>query len=234
MSVWATGDLHSNERGDMLKLASRRWPAGRLLTRDDFLVVAGDAGLNMGVIPRTEAYWLNWLDTIKPWTTLIVLGNHDNYPATVALPLVERFGGLVHQLAENVFVLQRGCVYQVADQTLFVFGGALSVDKLARVHGYNWWPEEEPTHREVYAAFERLAACGNQVDFVVSHAAPRSQLVRAAVEENAAAKLRDSTCDALQAFWDELTFRHWFCGHYHIDQDLDRISFLYQRVVQVI
>jgi len=237
MTVWLTGDTHNAAYNrtrlglahDMSKLGSHRWPIGKTLTAQDVLIICGDT---FGVDPLNERYWLDWLSN-RPWTTLFVEGNHDNHAVLAGLPSVDRFGGQVGQLADHVFHLRRGHVYVVDGLKVLAFGGARSVDKDQRFHGQNWWPEEEPTQREVYDAFDRLAEHGNQVDFVVTHAAPGSQLAQVDIQEHADAKLRDSTCDALQTFWDELTFRHWYCGHYHIDQDLDQISFLYQRVLQV-
>lgn len=47
------------------------------MTKQDYVIICGDFG---GVWDgsKREKYWLDWLED-KPFTTLFVSGNHENY-----------------------------------------------------------------------------------------------------------------------------------------------------------
>ena len=72
-----TGDTH----GRIERFSFKNFPVGRSLNKNDIMFIAGDFGLIWrNKEDDEEKYWLNWLDK-RPWTTLIILGNHENYNA---------------------------------------------------------------------------------------------------------------------------------------------------------
>ena len=111
MAIWVTGDIHGGI--DIAKLSYRRWPEGRLLTREDFVIIAGDFGMPWSG-SNDELYWLDWLNN-RPWTTLYVDGNHECYPYLEDLPVTERWGGKVQVYPEypNIIRLMRGQVFDL-------------------------------------------------------------------------------------------------------------------------
>lgn len=237
MAIWITGDTHNgahnpvfkdgrNDMSKLVELASRK--SAERPGVGDFLIIVGDA---FGVDPANEPEWLEWLDA-QPWTTLFIEGNHENYDVLGRLPTVAMFGDEVGKMSERIFHLRRGHIYLIEGLKFFAFGGAESADKATRFSGIDWWPEEVPSTREVYEAFDRLAEHDNTVDIVLTHAAPRSQINNVSFGGKSV-KIKDPTCDALQTFWDELTFTRWFCGHYHIDEENGNLRFLYQDMVRL-
>ena len=42
MSIYVTGDVHGRAEYGSSRFASRSWPLGRTLVRDDVVIVAGD------------------------------------------------------------------------------------------------------------------------------------------------------------------------------------------------
>src|SRR6478609_4690614 len=103
------GDIHGDH--DIHKLNSNNFPEGREMTKKDILLQAGDFGLLWNNRKTDdEAHWLNWLAS-KPWTTLFIDGNHENFVRLNALPQVEMFGGMVGVVQESVYHLLRGNVY---------------------------------------------------------------------------------------------------------------------------
>ena len=87
MSIWISGDIHGSI--DIKKLSYRRWPEGRMLTRDDQLIICGDFGMPWRG-SNEEKYWLDWLGD-RPWTTLFVDGNHECFPHLAELPVSDRW-----------------------------------------------------------------------------------------------------------------------------------------------
>ena len=144
--IFLTGDVH----GDVTsaRLGKRLFPEGEGLSKEDFLVVLGDFGL-FWHNPRTpeERRCLRSLAD-RPWTTLFVDGNHENFDLLDALPTEERWGAPVGVAAPGVYHLRRGFVFDVAGLSCFVFGGGRSVDKSVRTPGTDWWERENPGDRK--------------------------------------------------------------------------------------
>ena len=83
--IYVTGDIHAWI--DIRKL--KRWPA----KSNDTLIICGDFGLFWDALPsREEKYWLEWLHK-KPWTTLFVDGNHENFNRLETYPKEEKYHG---------------------------------------------------------------------------------------------------------------------------------------------
>ena len=120
--LFIAGDTHGCM--EMGKLSSRNFPEGRSLSRDDYVLVAGDFGVPWSNPESGEdKYWLEWLEG-KPWTTLFVDGNHENFNALKILPVEDWHGGKIQRLRTRVIHLMRGEAYDdVAGMSLFAFGG---------------------------------------------------------------------------------------------------------------
>ena len=96
--LFITGDIHQSI--DIHKLNSFNFKIGNELTKDDILVIAGDAGLvwSYGAEAKgEEKYWRDWIND-KPWTTFCVLGNHEAYSLIEKFPIVEFCGAPARKL----------------------------------------------------------------------------------------------------------------------------------------
>lgn len=65
--------------------------------------------------------------------------------------------------------LMRGEIYDIEDESYFVFGGGESDDHDLRADSKTWWEAEMPTAGEMTHGLENLEAHGNQVDYVLTH-----------------------------------------------------------------
>ena len=90
--IWVTGDIH----GDPSRLSSRSFDEQEFFEKQDeiFLIILGDFGLvwNREKENSHEKWWLNWLED-KPFTTLFIDGNHENYDRLDKYPVSEWNGG---------------------------------------------------------------------------------------------------------------------------------------------
>ena len=136
MTVYVTGDVHGRAEYGSSRFASKSWPLGRTLTRDDVVIVAGDFGFVWDG-SNAEKYWLDWFES-KPWTTCFVDGNHENHHALANLPVREWNGGLVHEVRPHVLHLMRGEVFDIDGLTVLAMGGAASNDRQYRREGRSW------------------------------------------------------------------------------------------------
>ena len=221
--IFVTGDTHANL--DIGKLSTRRFPEQKELTKEDFLIVCGDFGLVWDGSAR-EIYWQDWLSD-KNFTTLWIDGNHENFDILYELPLTEKFDGKVREIAPDIYHLDRGQVLTIDDQKIFVMGGARSHDREYRIKHISWWEQEMPTSAEMERAIEALDKCGWEVDYVITHCAPKSvQKMVCSWYEN------DPLVSFLERVRTDLKFKRWYFGHYHIDRTFgEQFEALYNRVI---
>lgn len=249
--IYCTGDIH----GDPRRFSVDSFPEQKEMTRDDFVIILGDLGL-VWSNSKDEKYWLDWLNN-KPFTTLFVDGNHENFDLLYTYPIVDFHGGKAHKIRDNIYHLMRGYVFDICDKKFFAFGGASSHDiqdgildpndfvdmddfrdtykrwqkygKMFRVRGVSWWDQEMPNDEEMERGRQSLQSVNNEVDFVISHCAP--QEVASVIGFTDRDKL---TWYFNQLLWDGLKFTKWLFGHYHTNkQIMGKFICLYEQMIRI-
>ena len=119
-------------------------------------------------------------------------------------------GGRVHRISKNIVHLMRGYVFALAGKRFFTMGGCGSSQKW-KDQGL-WWPQEEPTARELQRGFDALAANDNRVDYILTHKYPETPL------ENPERLSLDGLCAYIDK---EVTYGHWYSGHWHKEWEID-------------
>jgi len=229
--IYLTGDTHGG--ADMKKLVSRKITSA--LTSEDTLIICGDFGFVWDIKheARGEKTWLDWFQQM-PWTTLFVDGNHECFPRLFTYPEKEWHGGRVHEIRPHLYHLMRGEVFTIEGKTFFTMGGAASHDRgpaagnTKAVEGKYWWPQEIPSKEEMEHGLQSLNTCGNQVDYIITHCLP-SDLQQI---QTAGKFPPDPITEYLHAVNTAVTYTHWYCGHYHVDQDLtERVTILFNKIL---
>ena len=90
--IYVTGDLHGQH--DIEKLDETHFPEQHLLNKKDYVIVCGDFGLVWSNSEKVLC-WRNWLNG-KPFTTLFVDGNHENFDLLNKYEVQNWSGGKVH------------------------------------------------------------------------------------------------------------------------------------------
>ena len=248
MAIFMTGDTH----GDFSRFSARAFPEQKNLGEDDYVIICGDFG---GIWDSGEAEQrvLDWLEN-RPFTTLFVDGNHENFDLLHTYPICEWHGGRVRVIRPSVLHLMRGQVYEISGKRIFTMGGASSHDiqngilepddpafeekfqrldaagALFRVDHRSWWTEELPCEDELRAARSVLDSVGWEVDYIISHCCPGS------IQEIFGGDLYQR--NALTDFFDEVRahcrFQYWFFGHYHENIVIEKkFVMLYQRIIRL-
>jgi len=163
---------------------------------------------------------------------LFIDGNHENFDLLDMLYPVERWnGGKIRRLSPSVMQLMRGQVYEIDGKSFFTMGGAESYDKQFRIQGISWWPQEIPSEKEMREARANLLGHFMKVDYVITHCLPSS------VQHQVFGDNSIYPDNTLTDFFDEingkLTYKQWFCGHYHRDGTVTtnpRMHIVYQNV----
>ena len=240
--IYITGDTHS----DFHRFSRKRFSA----KSQDYVVICGDFGGVWDQSPE-ELYWLNWLNE-KPWTTLFVDGNHENYDLLSTYPVEQWNGGSVQFIRPRIIHLMRGQIFDIDGYRFFVMGGASSHDlgagilepsdpafaqkrkcldrarKEYRVNHQSWWKAELPSEAEYAEGLRNLEKTDFRVDVVLSHCAP-TQVQRRIGGDNFE---KDFLTDYLEQLGERCFFQKWFFGHYHQDLEIGvHYVSLYEKIV---
>lgn len=211
MATFLKGDIHSNlfEVIDFIN----RFDLGK----NDNIIILGDCGIAW----RKDKKDL--VQNIKLWnecgngTKLYFIdGNHENFNILNSLPIENNMG----KVADNIYHLRRGQVYEFENKKILVCGGADSIDKYRRVENFTWWKEETISQETI----DGIPA--GHYDYVLTHCCPRSVFEENKIylstlqflDEN---KINHNSEDMLEQLKDKIVFDHWYFGHYHINRDLD-------------
>ncbi len=251
--IYITGDCH----GDFSRFSTAAFPEQKKMTKDDYIIICGDFGIWHDT--NEERYWLKWLNE-KPFTTLFVAGNHENYDRLKSneFEIKDWHGGKVHVIRDSILHLMNGYVFEICGKRIFAFGGAQSHDirdgildendydnhedylktrskwnklnKEYRINHVSWWKEEIPSKEEMDFGLKTLEENKNQVDYIVTHCCPHRIEYKMSNGRFAP--------DALTEYFDVIDgtadFKYWFYGHYHNDmQYLEKYILLYMQFIKI-
>lgn len=251
--IFVTGDCH----GDLRKFNTKNFPQQSALDKDDYVIICGDFGViwDIGWESKHEVNWLKWLED-KPYTTLFVDGNHENFDRLNGYPVKEWNGGLVHEIRPSVLHLMRGQIFNIAGKSIFTMGGASSHDidggildtedpefkrkKKSlerdyipyRIRHLSWWDEELPNDKEYDTASANLEKAGFKVDYIISHCCASS--TQDILCETYGGYQTDALTDFFNLVKERCQFKKWYFGHYHDDCIVSaRENLLYTQVIEL-
>lgn len=256
MNIWVTGDTH----GDIGRFSSNIFHEQKDMSKEnDFVIILGDFGLLWDYTGESsrEKYWLDWLEN-KPFTTLFIPGNHENYDRLDELPTEEWHGGKVSFVRPSVIYLHRGQVFDINGKKIFAFGGASSHDisdgildpedpdfkakrreldlnpfSLYRINHWSWWERELPSEEEMAEGIENLKKHNNKVDFIFTHS-PYTSILKF-MDGGAGLYNSDILTDYLQQIKETVDYKAWLFGHMHVCQSFnwDKAHCLYEQIIQI-
>lgn len=225
--LFVTGDIHQSV--DIHKLSSSNFKIKNDLTKNDILVITGDIGLvwNYGQTPfGEEKYWRNWLNN-KPWTTFCTLGNHEAYNLIETFPIVEFCGGKARKISDSIYYEIRGEIYNLNGKICLSLGGAESMDKEFRTEGVSWWSQEQITEDDIRRARKNLKRYNYKVDYIFTHTG--------GINVNSYLGFILTVSDVrLDEILREIEYSCHYCGHYHVDMNVDeKTRILYNDILEI-
>ena len=181
----------------------------KMCTDDDLLIILGDLGIRFEDTEENRKF-TEWFLSLNKQIALVE-GNHENHGFINSFPDDTWCGAPVHRLSDTVVHLKRGNIYNIGGKTFFVMGGCKSSAKWKQMG--LWFDGEEPDEAELSLAYQNLKACGNQVDYILTHKY---------VDYRQTQELAPLTLEGLTKYIDEnVTFVHWYSGHWHKTKKLD-------------
>lgn len=253
--IYVTGDPHQwTTFGHIEKFAKEE---GAHLTKDDYLIICGDVGILWNYketgeyVPsnpkdkcwvRDETKLYDWLND-APWTTLFVLGNHENYDRWETYPISEWHGGRVQKISDSIIHLMRGEIYEIEGKTILAFGGAQSTDRGA-IKGEKaaesvahkwWWPQEVPTTDEINYAMKNLSKYNDKIDYIITHDCPldTKDILYCSTFDMYGNIRANKVSAMLQSIANITDYTHWFCGHLHMDITIGDVTVIYRKVLPI-
>lgn len=255
--IYITSDCH----GVFTRFTSSNFPEQKEMCKNDTVIILGDFGgvwyQETSKHFKEENYWLDWLDK-KPFTTVFLDGNHENFDRLYKYPIKEWNKGYVHEIRPSVLHLMRGEVFNIEGLLFFCMGGALSYDIsdgileydgwikeaekldrrgkcMYRVNHLNWWKEEMPSKEELNHGIARLDYCQDvncvpTVDYILSHSPSASERILMG--------FRDSKPNELEKYLDGVmancNFKRHLFGHMHHNKTInDKSVCLYEQIVRI-
>lgn len=225
------------------------------MSKEDYVIICGDFGgvWNKDIESKQEKNLMDWLQD-KSFTTLFVDGNHENFDRLYDYPVEEWHGGKIHKIRPSVIHLMRGQVFEIEGKRIFTFGGASSHDidggilelddpdfmrkkkeldrgwRPYRINHVSWWSQELPSVEEMEEGRRNLAAHDNKVDFIVTHCCASSTQIllgggmyKPDIETTYLEEIRQYT-----------SFKKWFFGHYHDNQNVNAEEILlYEQIIRI-
>lgn len=249
--IYITGDCHQ----DFERFNIDVFPEQKEMTKDDCVIICGDFGgvWNRNEESDRETKLMDWLEN-RPFTTLFVDGNHENFDRLYAYPIEKWHGGKVHKIRPSVIHLMRGQVFEIDGKSIFAFGGASSHDIAGgilepddpdfkkkkkeldrgwypyRINHVSWWKQELPSEEEMQEGIENLAAHDNKVDFIVTHccASSTQNLLGGGLYKT------DILTEYHEKIRQNTSFKKWFFGHYHDNRNVNIEEILiYEQMIRI-
>lgn len=241
---YITGDKHRDFNG------VERFCREMKTRKKDVLIILGDAGFNYFDDKRDDE--LKERASRMNITLFCLHGNKENRPANVGTYGKRSFcGGKVYYEPKypNILFAIDGEIYNFDGREYFVMGGAHSVDKnLCLEKGRPYWTDEMPTPILMKTAEATLAERGNKIYGVLTHPCPFQYLpaeMFMSTRQNAKLKRKpkprfkkkafEPDIDRTTEYWlgemeQKLDYEVWFCGHYHVDKPIDKVTMMYRDI----
>lgn len=220
--VYITGDIHGAPHRIVNFAKDIR------ISRNDTLIILGDVGANY-YLNEVDSECKHLLNSLK-CTVFCIHGNHECRPEHIpSYRLIEWNGGKVwiEDAFPNLLFAKDGEIFRIEGQNYLVIGGAYSIDASWRIRRHaGWWADEQPSVS--VKAFVEHQIAENRIDIVLSHTCPRKyEPVEVFLPNVNQAGVDKSTEDWLDTVENSLSYKAWYCGHWHTDKRIDRMHFLF-------
>lgn len=238
MAVYITADLHGN-----INEMNYREKYLQQLTKNDIVIIAGDAGLEYDTFNSTK---LKRALFNLPCSWIIMRGNHDdcyfnNHCRSNSWIIDDTLYGnkvIMQKKYPNIYYIKdEGGLYNIQGKKIFFIPGAYSIDKDYRyMRGLPYNVKEQLTHIEMTQLYKQFKDIPH-IDYVISHTIPYQfeskikYLFLPNINQN---KVDKNTEKWLDKFYNLQKFKHWYCGHFHDDINCgEKLTMVYHKILKL-
>lgn len=218
--------------------------------RKDVLIVLGDAGFNY-YNDRRDNELKKEISALNI-TLFCVHGNKENRPQNIGTYGIRSFcGGKVYYEPKypNIYFAIDGEIYTFEGKKYLVAGGAHSVDKFKCLkEGKPFWYDEMPDQTTKETVEGNLRNENYKIHGMMTHTCPieyipeemfmsarKSAAINKKSRKTTTGKDFKPDIDRSTEIWlgeieKKLNYEVWFCGHYHVDKQIDKIQMMYNDI----
>ena len=196
------------------------------LTKNDTVIIAGDAGLMYGAYDMKA---LKYHMAGFPCRFIVMRGNHDARYFDIATQNPETWTitedgkyAFENKFENILYIKDVGGIYEIDGHKFLFVPGAYSVDKPYRLAaGFPYEPREELTAAEADSLIQE--AIQGDFEYVVSHTCPHHLIPRLedlfldGVDQSGVSYWTEKICDEIfnecKGKW-----KMWWFGHFHCDR----------------
>lgn len=216
----------------------------------DVLIILGDSGFNYYDDKRDDD--LKKEISALNITLFCLHGNKENRPQNVGTYGIRSFcGGKVYYEPKypNIYFAIDGEIYTFEGKKYMVVGGAHSVDKMRCLdEGTPFWYDEMPDDAVKATVELNLQKEENKIYGMMTHTCPIDYLpteMFLSTRQNASIKRKPRKAKSKKLFkpdidrsteiWlgkleKKLDYEVWFCGHYHVDKQIDKVQMMWRDI----
>lgn len=101
------------------------------------------------------------------------------------------------------------------------------MDKEFRTEGISWWPQEQITEDDIRRARKNLKRYNYKVDYIFTHTG--------GINVSSFLGFTPTISDVrLDEILYEIEYSHHYCGHYHVDMNVDeKTRILYNDILEI-
>lgn len=231
--VYITGDKHRYFKG--VKRFCRKEKTSVI----DTLIILGDSGFNY-FGDRRDIRLKKKVSKFNI-TLFCIHGNKEERPQNIKSYGIKNFhGGKVYYepAFPNILFAIDGESYTFNGHKYLVVGGAHSVDKNKCLEkGLPFWFDEMPSNKTKELVEDVLRLANDQIYGILTHTCPLKYLpwenfVTQTNRKPLSFKLDidRSTEEWLDNIEENTNYHIWYCGHYHINKEIDKIVMLYNDI----
>ena len=221
--------------------------------RKDVLIILGDTGFNYYDDKRDDELKKEMSE--QNITLFCLHGNKENRPQNVGTYGIRSFcGGKVYYEPKypNIYFAIDGEIYTFEGRKYMVVGGAHSVDKIKCLkEDLPYWDDEMPDSETKMRVETRLESSGNSIYGMLTHTCPidclptemfmstrQNAVIKRKPRKAKSKKLFKPDIDRSTEIWlgeleKKIDYKIWFCGHYHIDKQIDKIHMMHNEIRQL-
>ena len=218
--------------------------------RKDVLIIPGDTGFNYYEDARDDKLKKEISDLNI--TLFCLHGNKENRPQNIGTYGIRSFcGGKVYYEPKypNIYFGIDGEVYTFEGKKYMVVGGAHSVDKMRCLEENKpFWEGEMPDDTIKAKVEEKLFLEDNKIYGMLTHTCPIDYLpteMFLSTRQNATIKRKPRKAKSKKLFKPDINrsteewlgklerrvdYEVWYCGHYHIDKQIDKVNMMYHEI----
>lgn len=215
------------------------------------VIIAGDAGFEYGYNDKFSPYGIDSFDPYKkPYSNykhviwIVLRGNHDNrYWKHIgddkwSLTSIDGCEGefLIENKYPNIlYVNDGGGKYNIFGKKILFIPGAFSIDgEYRKKFDYPYEPEEQLNKKEIDDLLD-LIEKDNEYDYIVSHTYPYN--IEKKIEKyflSGSFTVDKNMEKFLQAVDETCSYKKWYFGHLHGDEEIDdKHHLLFHNIVKL-